>query len=292
MSSVAATLSCMTKSSPGPRDYTAGTERALFALSGMTCYFPDCPVPVVVFVNNEPVCNVQIGHIHGARRDSARYDPSMTDDERRAFANLILVCTPHHVVIDRLHPGDYPPELLRQWKSTREAEARIDRRALSSFSEDRLVELIEHAVWSGRPQRSITAELGLGVRMAAHLVTFPAATAREHFGSYAQHGPPVVILTVRNRGELQAYVDRHCIRITEPGLTIAANDFPIVNPRLPYPLQVGESQHWLYDLETVVRAVRATRHVQPGSAEALTGEVALGSGETIASSQMPANYVC
>ena len=58
----------------------------------MACYFPDCTIPVIVFVGDEPVCNVQIAHVCGANANSPRYDPSMTDDERRAFANLILLC--------------------------------------------------------------------------------------------------------------------------------------------------------------------------------------------------------
>jgi hypothetical protein len=53
----------MSKLGPGPRDYTAGTERALYAFSGTTCYFPDCTAPVIVFVGGEPVCNVQIAHV-------------------------------------------------------------------------------------------------------------------------------------------------------------------------------------------------------------------------------------
>jgi len=79
----------MPKPGPGPRDYTAGTERALYAFSAMACYFPDCTTPVIVFVGDEPVCNVQIAHVFGANPNSPRYDPSMTNGERRAFANLI-----------------------------------------------------------------------------------------------------------------------------------------------------------------------------------------------------------
>src|ERR1700722_1625133 len=131
----------MTKSGPGPRDYTSGTERALYTFSGMACYFPDCSTPVIVFVNGEPVCNAQIAHVRGANPNSARYDPFMTDDERRAFANLILLCTPHHSIVDRLHPANYQPEELQQWKVKREADAGIDNIALSSLTEDRLVEL-------------------------------------------------------------------------------------------------------------------------------------------------------
>jgi hypothetical protein len=60
-------------------------------------------------------------HIRGALRGSARYDPAMTDDERRNFANLVVMCKPHHQLIDVNEPDLYPAGLLRRWKAQREA---------------------------------------------------------------------------------------------------------------------------------------------------------------------------
>lgn len=34
---------------PGQRDYRTGTERALFAFSGTTCYFPGCTAKFIIF---------------------------------------------------------------------------------------------------------------------------------------------------------------------------------------------------------------------------------------------------
>jgi hypothetical protein len=82
----------MASSGPGPRDYLVGTERALYAFARTTCYFPGCKTSVIVFVESEPVSNAQIAHIRGANPGSPRYDPAMTDDERRSYANLILLC--------------------------------------------------------------------------------------------------------------------------------------------------------------------------------------------------------
>lgn len=73
--------------------------RALYAYSGTKCYFPDCKEPVV-FVKGEPISNVAMAHIRGAKRGSARYDPSMTNHQRRSFPNLLLMCKPHHDVVD------------------------------------------------------------------------------------------------------------------------------------------------------------------------------------------------
>lgn len=79
-----------------------------------------------------------VAHIHGVQPGSARYDTSMTDDDRRAFDNLILVCPNHHRLIDRLQPDDYPADMLRHWKANHEAhcagtwtdEASLDRYSL------------------------------------------------------------------------------------------------------------------------------------------------------------------
>jgi hypothetical protein len=41
-------------------------------------------MPVIAFVEGEPVSNADIARICGANPGSPRYDPSMTDDERRS----------------------------------------------------------------------------------------------------------------------------------------------------------------------------------------------------------------
>jgi hypothetical protein len=137
---------------PGPRDYTQGTERALYTFSAATCYFTDCQTRVIVFLDGEPVSNVEIAHIRGAVPGSPRYDPTMNDHERRSFANLILLCTPHHKIVDRLHPDDYPVEVLADWKAQHERDSGIDGAVLSPLTEDRLLDLIEKAVASTERQ--------------------------------------------------------------------------------------------------------------------------------------------
>ena len=131
----------MALSGPGPRDYRVGTERALYAFARTTCYFPGCKAPVIVFVEGEPVSNAQIAHIRGANPGSPRYDLAMTDGERRSYANLILLCEPHHEFVDRRHPDRYTPESLAEWKAQREAEVGIDVPALAGLTDERLVEL-------------------------------------------------------------------------------------------------------------------------------------------------------
>jgi hypothetical protein len=281
----------MASSGSGPRDYAAATERALYAFSGTTCYFPDCKTPVIVFVEGEPFSNVEIAHIRGANRRSTRYDPAMTDDERRSFPNLILLCKPHHELVDKRHPDNYPRDLLSEWKAQREAGAGIDGPALSALTEDHIIDLIEKAVASARSQRLLTVELGLGVAMPGQTAIFPTATAKDYFDMYADQGPAVLILTVRNQGTLKAHINNYGLRFVPMGMTLTGtNDLPHINPRPPHSADVGESQTWLYELKNVVAMVRIFR-TQGGTVSSLIGEATLGSGETVESVELPVEYL-
>lgn len=109
---------------PRPRDYTKGTDMALAALSGALCYWPGCPEPVVREVEGEMFFIGQRAHIHAAFRGGARHDESMSVDDKREFANLILLCKPHHEIVDIRQPERYPAEILLRWKNQREAAPR------------------------------------------------------------------------------------------------------------------------------------------------------------------------
>lgn len=109
---------------PGPRDYTKGTDMALAALSGGFCYQPGCPEPMLRTVSGEMFLIGQRVHIRGALPGSARYDPAMSDDDRRSGRNLILLCKPHHEIVDVQQPELYSVEILLRWKAQREASPR------------------------------------------------------------------------------------------------------------------------------------------------------------------------
>ncbi|MFJ3402221.1 hypothetical protein ACIPM5_35095 [Streptomyces microflavus] len=42
----------------------------------------------------------EIAHIRGAKKGSARFDASMTNEERRAYDNLLILCPTHHEQVD------------------------------------------------------------------------------------------------------------------------------------------------------------------------------------------------
>jgi hypothetical protein len=129
------------------RRYAAGTLTALASLANGTCYWPGCPEPVAVFIDEKPVHNLHMAHIRGFKPTSARYDPEMTDEERNSFPNLTLLCKPHHYIVDT-EADKYPVELLHEWKSGREGDGQAALKGLRNVTEERLQELITEAIES------------------------------------------------------------------------------------------------------------------------------------------------
>ena len=95
---------------------TLATLKALFAKSGNVCAFPDCVEPLVtedgLFVGT--VC-----HIEGRSKKGPRYNPVSTNDERRHYNNLILLCYPHHRRID-MDLEKYTADRIRDMKRRHE----------------------------------------------------------------------------------------------------------------------------------------------------------------------------
>jgi hypothetical protein len=107
------------------RGIPAATEAALWALSNGTCYAPGCAMPVVVEVS----CgvykkNVQVAHIYGVRPNAPRYRADLDAERRDRFGHLILLCIPHHSVVDDRVTGEskYPADLLLKWKKKHEGQ--------------------------------------------------------------------------------------------------------------------------------------------------------------------------
>lgn len=101
------------------RDYKLTTVKRLFTLSGNECYSPNCTRNLIA--EDEKTIVAKICHIEAASLHGPRYNPNMTDDDRRDFKNLLLLCDEHHEIIDSpLNESDYPKELLFEWKRNHE----------------------------------------------------------------------------------------------------------------------------------------------------------------------------
>lgn len=130
--------------SAGPRDYSQGTRAALAALSGGRCYEPSCDRPIIAFIGDEAFVDYQIAHIHDAKSGN-RYRADMTDDDRRAFSNLVLLCKPHHELVDKRYPEQFSAEVLASWKAERERSVGIDVTQLAGINGDELDDLVTAA---------------------------------------------------------------------------------------------------------------------------------------------------
>ncbi len=68
--------------------------RSLFAHSGNQCAFECCSQ---VLINHKNQFVGQICHIEAANQGGERFNPSSTDEERRSYDNLLLLCYQHHI---------------------------------------------------------------------------------------------------------------------------------------------------------------------------------------------------
>jgi len=101
------------------RQYKRPTVRRLDMLSGSECAHPNCKKRLIAEDGISIIS--KICHIAAASKEGPRFNENMTDDERRGFDNLILLCDEHHVMIDNKdNESEYPTSLLKKWKSDHE----------------------------------------------------------------------------------------------------------------------------------------------------------------------------
>jgi hypothetical protein len=114
------------------------TVKRLFAVSKNRCAFPTCPAPLV-----DPSGTIvgHICHIKG-KRNGPRYDGSQTDEDRHGFENLILMCSPHHKVVDS-DATKYSVKALQEMKREHED------RTLDHDQDDVAVGLLANSGFAG-----------------------------------------------------------------------------------------------------------------------------------------------
>lgn len=96
------------------------TVRELYLLSGNQCAQESCANPIL---NSDGTLYGDIAHIRGALPTSARFEPSMTNEERRAVDNLLLLCKLHHADVDNPELVEkYPVEVVRDMKTRHEGK--------------------------------------------------------------------------------------------------------------------------------------------------------------------------
>ncbi len=102
-------------------DFLEKTRQTLAKRAGQVCSNPGCRKPTSG-PHSEEDKSVNLGeaaHIRAARQNQARYDPNITDEDRRHISNGIWLCRECARKID-LDEAKYTVELLIGWKNTHE----------------------------------------------------------------------------------------------------------------------------------------------------------------------------
>ena len=92
--------------------------KILCSRSGNRCAMPTCRTKLVADKTDNDRDSIigEVAHIKGEKPSSARYDSSMTDQDRNCYDNLIFVCGNCHKIIDD-QPNTYTVEKLHYMKS-------------------------------------------------------------------------------------------------------------------------------------------------------------------------------
>ena len=105
----------------GPK-FDDKTKRTLADRVNSLCSHPDCRAQTKGprGVDTDKAVNVgEAAHITAANRGAARYDATLTDEQRRDASNGIWMCGVHAKLIDN-DAEKFPVELLREWKKNAE----------------------------------------------------------------------------------------------------------------------------------------------------------------------------
>ncbi len=100
---------------------TETTIKRLFAKSQNVCAMPRCKAALVI---GDTVL-AEICHIRARRKGGARFDPSLTAEEKDSFGNLIILCPTCHTLVDKARVT-YTVPLLEEIKEMHERAAPME----------------------------------------------------------------------------------------------------------------------------------------------------------------------
>lgn len=93
------------------------TVRELYLKSGNECAFPTC---IERMINSEGVFIGHVCHIEGVMPKSERFRENQTNEEKRSFSNLIMLCQKHHTITNDVEK--YTVNVMRKMKSDHESK--------------------------------------------------------------------------------------------------------------------------------------------------------------------------
>jgi hypothetical protein len=105
-------------------DFPEAIKRTVSARTGNRCSKPDCrALTSGPQVDESKALNVGVAaHISAAAPGGARYDPSLSAQERSDISNAIWLCQTHAKLVDN-DPERFPREIILDWKQSAEHKA-------------------------------------------------------------------------------------------------------------------------------------------------------------------------
>jgi hypothetical protein len=100
------------------------TKLRLFAASGGYCQNPGFERQLFLDTGTKRTHSAEMAHVFAANNKGPRANTKLSEAERGAFENLILLCSTCHTMMDKAEE-DFPDQLLEAWK--RDHEARLAR---------------------------------------------------------------------------------------------------------------------------------------------------------------------
>lgn len=124
----------------------------LYTRSGNECAFPGCIHPIF---NDEGLYIAQLCHIKSANKGGQRYDANQTDEERRAYNNLLFLCYRHHKETD--DENCYTVEKMIEIKNKHESRFKEKDRLLAA---EMLTQILndEKTYWNRQINKAFSGE--------------------------------------------------------------------------------------------------------------------------------------
>lgn len=101
--------------SRGAASPDAHTQRRLFAASAGYCQNPGCSNELFVDAAGKSIHIAEMAHVFAANDGGPRANPALTDAERGAFENLVMLCANCHTMVDKA-PDAFPDTMMLTWK--------------------------------------------------------------------------------------------------------------------------------------------------------------------------------
>jgi hypothetical protein len=91
----------------------------LFASSAGYCQNPSCSKKLFDEAGGKRFLIAELAHVFAAQDDGPRANAELSDEERGAFENLIVLCANCHTTVDKA-PDAFPDLMMTRWKRKHE----------------------------------------------------------------------------------------------------------------------------------------------------------------------------